>query len=117
MAGEGGREPGDRVNTFAKISWFDSWRLWYDSNMHTTLPTLDRILEPVAACFSPEVAALIVNVRWDDEATMQRLEELREKANEGTLTESERDEYEAFVEANDIFMLLKDKARSLLPHE
>ena len=47
---------------------------------------------------------------------IERLNELRSKANEGTLTDSERDEYEAFVEANDVLMLIKDKARSLLQH-
>jgi hypothetical protein len=39
------------------------------------------MLEPVAACLTPEVARRITEVRLDDEETMQRLEELREKAN------------------------------------
>lgn len=84
--------------------------------MQTTLPTIDRLLEPLAACFTPEVAQRIVNMRLDDPPMIERLNELRSKANEGTLTDSERDEYEAFVEANDVLMLIKDKARSLLQH-
>jgi hypothetical protein len=56
----------------------------------------------------------IVDVRLDDPFMMQRLELLREKANEGTLTEQERAEYEGFVEGNDLLMLIKDQARSML---
>jgi hypothetical protein len=82
--------------------------------MATILPSIDRILDPVAACLTPEVARRIVDVRVDDPLTMERLEDLREKANEGTLTEADREEYEDFVEANDVLTLLKDKARSFL---
>jgi hypothetical protein len=82
--------------------------------MSTTLPSIERILEPVTACLTPEVARRIVDVRLDDPFMMQRLELLREKANEGTLTEQERAEYEGFVEGNDLLMLIKDQARSML---
>ncbi|MDA1051611.1 MAG: hypothetical protein O3C40_14170 [Planctomycetota bacterium] len=82
--------------------------------MATILPSIDRILDPVAACLTPEVAQRIVDVRVDDPLTMERLEYLREKANEGTLSEADREEYEDFVEANDVLTLLKDKARSVL---
>jgi hypothetical protein len=82
--------------------------------MTTTLPTIERILEPVAACLTPEVAQRIVDLRMDDPFMMQRLEFLREKANEGTLTEQERAEYEGFVEGNDLLMIIKDQARSVL---
>ncbi|MEZ6100479.1 MAG: hypothetical protein R3E01_16040 [Pirellulaceae bacterium] len=82
--------------------------------MTTTLPTIERILEPVAACLTPEVAQRIVDLRMDDPCMMQRLESLRDKANEGTLTEQERAEYEGFVEGNDLLMLIKDQARSVL---
>jgi len=84
--------------------------------MHTTLPTIDRMLEPLAACFTPEVAQRIVDVRVDDPLTLQRLEKLRTKANDGTLGDTEKEEYEAFVEANDVLMLIKDQARSVLQH-
>jgi BioD-like phosphotransacetylase family protein len=82
--------------------------------MATILPSIDRILDPVAACLTPEVAQRIVDVRVDDPLMMERLEHLREKANDGTLAEADREEYEDFVEANDVLTLLKDKARSLL---
>ena len=84
--------------------------------METTLPSIERILEPVAACFTPEVAQRIVDVQVDDPQVLERLDGLRDKANEGTLTDTERAEYEAFVEANDMLMLIKDQARSVLQH-
>ena len=84
--------------------------------MTTTLPTIERMLEPLTACLTPEVAQRIVDVRLDDPSTTARLEYLREKANEGTLTDRERVEYEGFVEGNDLLMLIKDQARSVLQH-
>jgi hypothetical protein len=82
--------------------------------MTATLPSIERILEPITACLTPEVARRIVDVQLDDPLMMERLEFLREKANEGTLTEQERAEYEGFVEGNDLLMLIKDQARSVL---
>ena len=54
--------------------------------MSTTLPTIERLLEPGTACLTPEVAQRIVDLRLDDPSTLERLDDLREKANEGTLT-------------------------------
>ena len=82
--------------------------------MATTLPNLNAMLDPVTACLTPEVARRITQVRLDDDETMLRLDELREKANEGTLTDDERSEYEGFVDAQDIIALLKLKARAVL---
>ena len=87
--------------------------LWYDCGMAATLPTIDRVLDPVAACLTPEVAQRITEVRLD-KLTVSRLEELREKANQGQLTAAEQAEYQEFVEAQDLLALLKDKARSVL---
>ncbi len=75
------------------------------------------MLEPFSACLTPEVAQRIVDLRMDDPSTLQRLEYLRDRANEGTLTDEERAEYEGFVEGNDLLMLLKDQARSVLQHD
>lgn len=79
--------------------------------MSTTLPTIERLLEPVTACVTLEVAQRIVDLRLDDPSTLERLDDLREKANEGTLTAEERAEYDDFVEGNDLVMLIKDQAR------
>ncbi len=82
--------------------------------MSTTLPTIERLLEPVTACLTLEVAQRIVDLRLDDPSTLERLDDLREKANEGTLTAEERAEYDDFVEGNDLVMLIKDQARCVL---
>lgn len=82
--------------------------------MSTTLPTIERLLEPVTACLAREVAQRIVDLRLDDPSTLERLDDLREKANEGTLTAEERAEYDGFVEGNDLVMLIKDQARCVL---
>jgi hypothetical protein len=74
----------------------------------------DRLLEPVARCFTPEVAQRIADLRAD-EPTQARLDELAEKCNEGLLTESERREYSAYVEALDLIGILQATARALLP--
>jgi len=85
----------------------------YNVDVTMTLPTLDRFLDPIAACLTPDVARRIAELRIDEEA-IHRLEELREKANEATLTEPERAEYEEFVEGHDFLTILQAKARALL---
>jgi hypothetical protein len=82
--------------------------------MATILPNVDRILEPVAACLTPEVAQRIADVKVYDPTMIERLEYLRNKANDGNLSAKERNEYEEFVEANDLLMLLRETARSVL---
>jgi hypothetical protein len=41
-----------------------------------------------------------------------RLDELGEKANEGTLTDAERSEYETFVEGMDVIAMLRVKSQA-----
>ncbi len=43
-------------------------------------------MEPVTACLTREVVQRTVGLRLDDPSTLKRLDDLREKANEGTLT-------------------------------
>jgi len=74
---------------------------------------LDRLLEPVAEAFTPEVAHAIVDLRADPE-TEARINELRRKAQEGTLTPAEDAEYKDFVEAVDVVAILQAKARRFL---
>ncbi|NOY42889.1 MAG: hypothetical protein GXP26_13775 [Planctomycetes bacterium] len=71
---------------------------------------LDQFLAPI---FTPEVAQQIVTHRPDDK-TQARLDELREKANEGRLSDSERQEYQEVVENLDLISLLRAKARAVL---
>ncbi len=74
---------------------------------------LEAYLGPLAECFTPDVARRVVEFQ-PDARTAERLAILREKANEGTLLEAERAEYEAFVNAIDFIAILKTKAKSLL---
>jgi hypothetical protein len=74
---------------------------------------LHRLLEPVARCFTPDVAKLLVELK-PDPSTQARIDELASKANEGTLTSAEQAEYEGFVEAIDVVSILQAKARKVL---
>ena len=77
---------------------------------------LDEVLEPVVRCFTPEVARQIVALRAGP--TLQaRLDEFAGKANEGELTEQEREQYEAYVEAIDLISILQAKARKILAND
>lgn len=81
--------------------------------MAQTSSTLDQFLDPIAECLTPEVARRIADLRTDDR-TRGRLEHLRVKANDGTLTALERTEYEEIVEGIDLVSILKAKARAIL---
>jgi hypothetical protein len=73
----------------------------------------DRLIEPVARCFSPEVAQRLLSLPADP-AIQSRVAELAAKANEGQLTEAERADYEEYVDAVDMIGVLQARARSAL---
>lgn len=79
----------------------------------STTSYLDRFLDPVTDAFTPELARVIVDLRADAE-TETRINLLREKANDGTLTPEEEAEYKDFVEAVDIISIFQSKARKFL---
>ncbi|MBY0398548.1 MAG: hypothetical protein K2X91_19040 [Thermoleophilia bacterium] len=74
---------------------------------------LDLMLDPVSRCFDPESARKLIALRIDP-AVQERVSELASKANEGLLTDAERAEYEAFINADDFISILKLKARRAL---
>jgi hypothetical protein len=74
---------------------------------------LDCFLEPVRQCLTPAQASKLANFQADP-ATQAVLDDLARKANEGVLTEQERAEYEALVEAGDLIAILQAKAREFL---
>jgi hypothetical protein len=76
---------------------------------------LDRFLVPVRQSLSLEQARRLAEFRAD-EATQAWLDELAEKCKEGTLTDSERREYEAYVEAGDLIAVLQAEACEILAH-
>lgn len=74
---------------------------------------LDELLDPLAHCFTPDVAREVVDLRYDAKV-QARLEELRHKANEGTLSEQERADYETLIETIDFIAILQAKSRRML---
>jgi len=74
---------------------------------------LDLMIDPVVRCFDAESARRLLDVRIDP-AVQERVAALAAKANEGVLTEAERAEYEACVNADDFISILKLKARRYL---
>ena len=78
-----------------------------------TTSYLDRLLDPLTNAFTPEVATAIVELRADSELEAHIIE-LRNKANDGTLTPAEEAEYKEFVEAVDLISIIQAKARHFL---
>lgn len=83
--------------------------------METSADTLvlDKILEPLASALTPEMARKIVDLRADAE-TQELIDNLGDKANEGTLTDAERRQYETYVRAGTLVSILQAKARKLI---
>ena len=74
---------------------------------------LDDILDPLSRCFDPESARKVVEFEFDGQL-QERIQQLGAAANEGTLDDQERSEYEALVNAADFVAILKLKVRRQL---
>ena len=79
----------------------------------STTSYLDRLLEPLTDAFTPEIASALMELRADSEMEAH-IEELRQKANQGTLTPAEDAEYKDFIEALDVISIMQAKARRFL---
>mgnify|MGYP006908322757 CR=1 FL=1 len=79
----------------------------------STTGYLDRFLDPVTDALTPELARVIVDFHADSE-TEARIDMLRRKANDGTLTTGEEAEYKDFVDAVDVIPVFQSKARKFL---
>jgi len=83
--------------------------------MSTTMTdTLDRLLDPVSRCLTPEAAQALVNLRADP-SIQARLDELADKNTENRLTPDEREQYDLYLSAISIITVLQSKARNLFP--
>jgi len=71
---------------------------------------LDGLLEPLSRCLDMESARRVVELQVAP-PVQERIDALAEQANEGTLSEDERLEYEALINATDFISILKLKAR------
>jgi hypothetical protein len=78
--------------------------------------TLERLLEPVSRCLTPEVARRIVELRAN-RRLQKRVDELADKCNEGRLTPEEQEEYETFIRGSRFIAILQAKARKLLERQ
>ena len=89
---------------------------WYDGSMATAHPVLNDLFDPLGECMTAEFARRIVDLRAP--ATVQhRIENLAEKSSAGSLTNDEREEYEAYVSAGNFIAILQSKARILLQND
>src|SRR5207248_4624133 len=76
-------------------------------------PALDRLLDPLSRCLTPDVARNIIKLRADPELQAE-IDQLADKCTAGTLTPMERTRYETYVAAIDFLAVLQSKARALL---
>jgi hypothetical protein len=74
---------------------------------------LEKILDPLTNALTPDLARKIVDLRADAEI-QALIDNLGDKANEGTLTEAERRQYETYVRAGTLVSILQAKARKLI---
>lgn len=74
---------------------------------------LDRLLDPLSRCFDEASARALITLRADADVVSQ-IEDLAEKAREGTITESERRRYESYAQVTGIISVLQAKARKQL---
>ena len=77
------------------------------------LTRLDRVIEPLAECLTPEAARKIVAIRADVQ-TQARVDELADKANDGQLTDKERAEYDGYLAWFHVITILQARARTVL---
>jgi biopolymer transport protein ExbD len=68
--------------------------------------SLQRFLKQFTETITPELANHFANLPLNREF-QQLLDELGQKANDATLTEDERREYETYVEVMDVLALLR----------
>ena len=83
--------------------------LWQGIDM-SAASGLDGLLEPLSRCLDAASARRILDLKVDP-PVQERIDTLAERANEGTLSDNERSEYEALINAADFISILKIKAQ------
>jgi hypothetical protein len=74
---------------------------------------LGQLLEPVGRMMPLEFARELVALRATPEV-QSRIDELADRCNEGICSESEKEEYQSYVQAIHLIGLLQAKARRVL---
>jgi len=75
--------------------------------------TLDRLLDPVSRCLTPEVSLALVKLQADP-SFQARLDELADKNTENQLSPEEREQYDLYLSAISVITVLQSKARMTL---
>jgi hypothetical protein len=87
-----------------------------DMVISATDTALEQIFDSLGDCLTPEVAKRILEIDLAPGA-QEHIDELAKKANSGTLTVGEREQYEKIVEAIDLLGILQAKARFALSRQ
>jgi hypothetical protein len=74
---------------------------------------LDRLLEPVGRSMPPDFARELLEIRATPEL-QDRIDHLASRANQGQLTEADRDEYDGYIHAIHLISILQSKSRRSL---
>jgi hypothetical protein len=83
-------------------------------NVTAAVMAMDKMLEQLSDCLNAEAARRIVGLRIGPEI-QARVEVLTNKANEGLVSEEERDDDKHDIEMADPIAILKSKAQRLIP--
>ena len=90
---------------------------WYTVVMSVTAASqseiLLRVIDPTKADLSPDAARSILALEFSEE-DRRHMDELAEKARQGTLAADERQEVENYERVNNLLGILKSKARQSL---
>ena len=79
----------------------------------TPSPLLDRLVDSLGRCLTPESAKRLLELRADPQL-QSLVDKLSEKNSSGRLTAKEQSEYASYVSFGTFVALLKSKARQLL---
>jgi hypothetical protein len=78
-----------------------------------TRPVMNELLRPLSQKLTPEFARTLVGLKADA-AVQKRVAALAAKANEGTMSAEEKEEYHSCVLAGSMIAYLQAEARLLL---
>lgn len=76
--------------------------------------TLERFVDHLIQGFTPDLAKHFAELPRPDAEFQSRLDELADKANEGSLSADEAREYDTYIELIDFVALMRLKARALI---
>lgn len=70
----------------------------------------NSLMDAFVSCYTPDTIQALANARLSASGAA-RVDELASKANDGTLTPEERQEYQTYIDYGDVLTLLHLKAR------